>query len=91
MSVKYQMTFYLKQLYFDYDVFSDQDQFVPLPLNPIFDKYQKLGPLNPDSFILKQIMVNEKRDYLINELQIEEKERKPMIEIEAYQKKWGKK
>ena len=50
-------------------------------------KYQKIGPINPNSLTLRQI---EKLDskYNINEYEIVENERRPMIEVPIYQSKF---
>jgi glucosyl-3-phosphoglycerate synthase len=50
-------------------------------------KYKKLGPVHPDSYTLRQVRKNDHEDYAINEIPIEEKERQPIIEVEAYRSK----
>lgn len=51
-------------------------------------KYRGLDNINPESYILRQ-MEFDGEDYIINEHNIREKERKPMNEVEAYRKKHG--
>jgi glucosyl-3-phosphoglycerate synthase len=52
-------------------------------------KYKKDFAMSPESLILRQMQAEE-MGYEINEKLIEEKERKPMIEVEAYKKKYKK-
>jgi glucosyl-3-phosphoglycerate synthase len=52
-------------------------------------KYGKVDELNPESLILRQMKVEGDGQKII-EHDIHEKERKPMIEVEAYKKKHGR-
>ncbi|MBN2532115.1 MAG: glucosyl-3-phosphoglycerate synthase [Spirochaetales bacterium] len=49
-------------------------------------KYKNITGLEPESFLLKQIFAQEDKPQQIKEILIEEKERRPIIEIEAYNK-----
>lgn len=49
--------------------------------------YKNINDLQPESYLLKQIFASEEKIQEIKELLIEEKERKPMIEVDAYKKK----
>ncbi len=51
------------------------------------DKYKDLGPVHPESFTLIQVSDNDSRKRSINAIPIREKERQPIIELEAYRKK----
>jgi glucosyl-3-phosphoglycerate synthase len=51
------------------------------------EKYKNISDLQPESYLLKQIFASEEKSQEIKEILIEEKERKPMIELEAYKKK----
>ena len=48
------------------------------------DKYKKLGPVQPESFTLIQVGGNNTRKHNIDAIPIREKERRPMIELDAY-------
>jgi hypothetical protein len=50
-------------------------------------KYKNICELQPESYLLRQIFFSEEKHQTLKELHIEEKERKPMIEIDAYIKK----
>lgn len=50
------------------------------------EKYKNISDLQPESYLLKQIFASEEKSQEIKEILIEEKERKPMIELEAYKK-----
>jgi glucosyl-3-phosphoglycerate synthase len=49
-------------------------------------KYKKLGPVQPESYTLRQIDNNETGKRSLNEIPIREMERQPMIELESYSK-----
>jgi glucosyl-3-phosphoglycerate synthase len=51
------------------------------------EKYKKLGPSHPESYILRQMLVSDNRDFNFQDLEIIERERRPMIEVDAYKKK----
>jgi len=52
------------------------------------DKYKKLGPVNPESYLLSQISKDEQNTHGIEQILIEEKERRPIVELEAYRRKF---
>ncbi|MCP3966162.1 MAG: glucosyl-3-phosphoglycerate synthase [Lentisphaerae bacterium] len=53
-------------------------------------KYKDLPPIAPESFMLRQMAIDND-DYKVIEYDIREKERTPMIEVEDYLKKYHKK
>lgn len=53
-------------------------------------KYKKIGPMELESHVLRQIELLED-DYKIQEFDIREKEREPMTDVKAYRKKRKKK
>jgi len=50
-------------------------------------EYKKIGPLEPESYVLKQIIKDTPKSLSLNEILIEEKERPPMLDIAAYKTK----
>jgi glucosyl-3-phosphoglycerate synthase len=50
-------------------------------------KYKQLGPVNPESYMLKQIIKEAPRKHDLKEILVEEKERPPMVQVQAYQKR----
>lgn len=50
-------------------------------------KYKQLGPVSPESYMLKQIIKEAPRKHDLKEILVEEKERPPMVQVKAYQKK----
>ena len=51
------------------------------------EQYKNIPELQPESYLLRQIFLSEEKIQILKEMHIEEKERKPMIEIEAYNEK----
>lgn len=62
-------------------------------LQTFWNRLQKLkgiGPGKPDNYIMRQIEMSENNKHDTVEFEIVEKERRPMIEVPAYQKKFKK-
>jgi glucosyl-3-phosphoglycerate synthase len=53
------------------------------------DKYKGLGPVHPESYTLSQVQKNDQDEHEIIEIPIEEKERRPIIEVDAYRKRYA--
>ena len=51
------------------------------------EKYKHITNLQPESYLLRQIFSSDEKAQRLKEILIEEKERRPMIEVESYKKK----
>ena len=53
-------------------------------------KYKGQGPLEPESLLFRTIASSEEGAYSLEEGMVQEKERRPMIEVAEYRRKYGR-